>query len=169
MASEEQDEIEVNDDGNDSDDPDDLTFDVNNPTGKKVKRTRTQKSYKKKVEHKWTDDEIFNLIKAVEPQRSLWDFSSPEYKLPKDLVWEQVANAVSAEVNDCKAKWGNLRVTFNSNMNKYRAKKSGQSVDESYTVGWKFFKSMMFLEASKVSQSTKSTSSMELVYFLFAF
>lgn len=42
-------------------------------------------------------------------------------------------------------------------------KKSGQGTDESYTVTWKFFTAMMFLEATKVGQSTQSTSSMPLV------
>lgn len=135
-----------------------------------AKKTRPkQKSYKKKVERTWTDADIFSLIKEIEAQRTLWDFSTPEYKMPKETVWEEVAAAVSAQVNDCKAKWGNLRTTFNSNLAKYRKKKSGQSADDSFTVSWKFFKAMMFLEASKVSQSTQSTSSMQLVTLLFAF
>lgn len=159
MESEEHDENEAGDDD-----------DANDPNERKGKRARgKQKSYKKKVERQWTDDEILSLIKAIESQRALWDFSCPEYKLQKETVWEQVADTVSSTVNDCKAKWGNLRTTFNNNLTKYRAKKSGQGAEESYTVAWKFFTSMMFLEASKVSQSTQSTSSMELVTFLFAF
>lgn len=87
--------------------------------------------------------------------------------MPKEAVWVQVAEVVSAHVNECKAKWGNLRTTFNSNLAKYRSKKSGQGADDSYTVTWKFFKAMLFLEASKVGQSTQSITSMPLVIFVF--
>lgn len=142
---------------------------ASNQAGKKPKVTKQkQKSYKKKVESTWTDDEIYKLIKEIEAQRVLWDMGTPEYKLPKDTVWQQVADIVSASVNDCKGKWGNLRTTFNSNLSKYRKTKSGQGTDESCPITWKFFKAMMFLEANKVSQSTQSTSSMTLVFFLIA-
>lgn len=128
-----------------------------------------QKSYKRKVERSWTEEEILNLIKEVEMHPALWDFSCPEYKLPKDAVWQDVANILSASMDDCKGKWGNLRTTFNYNLAKYRKKKSGQGSDEIVTVSWKFFKSMMFLEASKVSQSTQSTSSLQLVILFLCF
>lgn len=140
-----------------------------NQAAKKPKVSRPkQKSYKKKVERTWTDDEIYRLIKEIEAQPVLWDMGIPEYKLPKDTVWQQVADVISASVNDCKGKWGNLRTTFNTNLSKYRKTKSGQGTDESCPITWKFFKAMMFLEASKVSQSTQSTSSMTLVTILIA-
>lgn len=129
---------------------------------KNSNKTR-QKSYKKKVERQWTDDDILKLIKEIEAHRVLWDFSDPRYKCSKEIVWQQVADAVSSNVNDCKGKWGNLRTSFNSNLVKYRKRKSGQGTDESFTVAWKFFQPMLFLEASKVGQATESTSNMHLV------
>lgn len=164
---ENDDELQFDDGDNEHLDPD---YNANNENQKspdgspKTKKPRQkQKSYKKKVERQWNDTDITNLIKEIETRRLLWDVGAPEYKLPKESLWQEVADTVSASVNDCKAKWGNLRVSFNSNLNKYRKKKSGQGTDESYTVTWKFFKAMMFLEASKLSQSTQSTSSMPLV------
>lgn len=116
----------------------------------------------------WSDDEKFKLIKAVEKRPCLWDKGLAEYKLPKLKVWEEVVSEMErsdVKLDDCKALWSNLHITFNTNMAKHRAKKSGQGTDESCTIVWKFFRAMLFLEACDVRQSTASTSSMILVNF----
>lgn len=122
-----------------------------------------QKSYKKKPMGDWPSEEIHTLIKEVQGRRVLYDSSMPENKLPKTDLWQEVADVIGTSVDDCKGKWGYLRTTFNYNMNKYRQKKSGQGTDESNTITWQYFKAMLFLEACKVSHSSQSTSSMELV------
>lgn len=120
------------------------------------------------MERNWSDEEIHLLLKEVESRRKLWDAGSELYKMPKDSEWDSVADAINTSPNDCKGKWANLRITFNNNMEKYRKKKSGQGA-EPVAITWKYFKAMMFLENNKVRQTTKSTTSMELVinYYYF--
>lgn len=135
-----------------------------NNKNEKLKPTKPkQKSYKKKPMREWPSEEIHNLIKEVQQRRVLYDSGMPENKLPKTDLWQEVADVIGTSVDDCKGKWGYLRTTFNYNLSKYRQKKSGQGTDESNTITWQYFKPMLFLEACKVSQSTQSTSSMELV------
>lgn len=138
------------------------------PTGSQVakKPKSKQKSYRKRVETAWSHENILKLIQEVEIRRSLWDAGCAEYKLPKESLWQEVADAIPASINDCKGKWTNLRTSFNSNLDKYRKKKSGQGTDESISISWKYFKPMIFLETNKVRQSTQSTTSMELVIIL---
>lgn len=124
-----------------------------------------RQNYVKKVEHDWSHEETLKLNSAVEERRVLWDFGMPQYKLPKSGAWKEVVDAIgsSTTVDDAKGKWMNLRITFKSNLAKYRAKKSGQGTSESVAIHWRYFKCMMFLEANDVQQSTESTSSFELV------
>lgn len=69
-------------------DPNYTTTDANDsPSQAKIPKTTKpvkQKSYKQKVERKWTDAEILNLIKEMQTRPVLWDMSRPAYKLPKD-------------------------------------------------------------------------------------
>lgn len=164
------------DEENDSVDNDDKEVDpdfqlggkANDSAAKKSKARPKQKSYKKKVERKWSDEDINKLIKEIETRPVLWNAGLPEYKLSKEIVWQEVADAIPAELNDCKGKWGNLRTTFNTNLAKLRQRKSGQGADETATISWKFFNAMMFMETTRINQSTSSTSSMELVMLSFA-
>lgn len=135
---------------------------IDSQLSKKSKRP-AQKSYKKKVERKWSEQDVTKLSTEIEPRRILWDMGSAEYKMPKESVWQEVADANSTSVNDCKGKWANLRTTFNVNLAKYRQKKSGQGTADSVAINWPYFKMMMFLEANKIQQSTQSTTSMPLV------
>ncbi|XP_046805743.1 uncharacterized protein LOC111685068 isoform X2 [Lucilia cuprina] len=121
------------------------------------KKRPKQKSYRKKVESVWTHDNIIRLIEEVEARRCLWDAGCPEYKLPKDMLWQEVADSVNMSFNDCKGKWANLRTTFNCNLEKLRKKKSGQRTDESFQIVWKYFKPVLFLEAAKESATTDAS------------
>lgn len=130
---------------------------------------RTAKKRKpRKVKHDWTDEQILRLITAVQERPSLWDAGATEYKLPKNDIWQEVADICGNFTrDDAKIKWGNLRVIFKQNMTKHRKKKSGQGTNESTAVVWRFFKAMLFLEAGDVNQSTQSTSSFKLVFLPF--
>lgn len=140
-----------------------LPFIDHSPTDSNAGKKPKQKSYRKKVETVWPDENITKLINEVEVRRSLWDAGCAEYKLPKDILWQEVSDAIPVSINDCKGKWSNLRTTFNYNLEKLRRKKSGQGADEHFQITWRYFKPMMFLERTKVCQATQSTSSMELV------
>lgn len=105
----------------------------------------------------WSQEEITKLIEAVEERRALCDKSLEEYKHPSLSAWEEVAETIGHGTPDeCKAKWTNLRVSFNVHLAKHRSKKSGQGTDESIKIVWKYFNSMLFLEAADVHQSTES-------------
>lgn len=127
-----------------------------------------KKSYKKKVESEWSQEDSYKLIKEVEARRVLWDAGCEEYRLPKPDEWQEIANALGRDsVNDCKGKWTNLRTTFKRKVAEIRIKKSGQGTDESYKTNWPYFKMMQFLEVNDELQATVSISSMQLVsYFV---
>lgn len=157
--------------GPDYDDSNDMDYAPSQSLTHSQVAKKPRKKYKQnraKVTVDWSDELKSTLIKAIEERRCLWDKNSPEYKMNKAASWQEVADIFGREdinVDECKAQWGNLRVTFNTNLGKYRHKKSGQGASESVDIVWKHFKSMMFLEASNVRQSTESTSSMTLVIF----
>lgn len=133
-------------------------------------KTRNRKSTagERKIQHEWKHEEIVSLIAAVEKRRGLWDVGSDEYKLSKLDGWREVCDEIGLGIDskEAKLKWSSLRVTFKVNLANYRKKKSGQGADDSITVTWRYFQQMLFLEANDVSQSTESTSTMELVICL---
>lgn len=126
--------------------------------------TRTKKRAKKvvkKVEAAWNDAVTFDLIAAVEKRPVIWDFGSSEYKMAKSDAWREVAEVLEGkfEWEECKAKWSNLQISFNTNLAKSRKTKSGQGTTDN-TVQWRFFKAMYFIAANDARQSTASTSNL---------
>ncbi|KNC23375.1 hypothetical protein FF38_00883 [Lucilia cuprina] len=47
-------------------------------------------------ETSWSHENILKLIQEVETRRSLWDVGYAEYKLHKDNLWQEVADAIPA-------------------------------------------------------------------------
>ncbi|XP_065361480.1 uncharacterized protein LOC135955107 [Calliphora vicina] len=126
------------------------------------KTRRKKKSYRKKVESVWTHKDIMKLIEEVKGRRSLWDVGCAEYKLPKENLWQEVADSIPVSINDCKGKWANIRITFNRNLQKLQRKESGQGADEEFQIAWRYFKPMMFLETTKIRHDTESISTMQV-------
>lgn len=174
-------------DGGEYDDPNDVDFvpiklelltrNSESPSELQVS-IKPRKAYKQKrpkVAGVFTNDDNVKLIKAVEDRPILWDSSATVYsKLTKAEAWQEISEIVGHSSDACKARWGNLRVTFKTNITKYHRKKSGQATGESVDIVWKHFKSMLFLETSDVRTATESTSSMSLTnteysYFLLHF
>lgn len=122
----------------------------------------------KKVEAAWNDDVTFVLIAAVEKRPVIWDFGSYEYKTSKTDAWLEVAEVLEGkfEWEECKAKWSNLRISFNTNLAKSRKTKSGQGTADN-TVQWRFFKAMYFIANNDARQSTASTSNLIIVSLKF--
>ena len=56
----------------------------------KMRHVRKTTAGRRKIQHQWTDAQIFQLITAVEKRRCLWDLGSPEYKLAKLDGWREV-------------------------------------------------------------------------------
>lgn len=128
-----------------------------------------QKSYRKKVESDWSHENTIKLIAEVKKRRCLWDTGCEAYKLPKENVWQEVADAIPTSFNDCKGKWANLRTTFNSNLHKLRKKQSDHGTDEEPDIHWRYFKPMLFLETIKAPKTMQSSSSTQLVRIVFGF
>lgn len=125
-------------------------------TKAKPKRKATSRKKERKLSYNWKEPETTRLIALVEQRRTLWDLASPEYKLQKNEGWREVAAelGIGIDENEAKVKWQNLRVTFRANV----AKRN------STPIIWRFFKEMLFLEASEIALSSQSTSSLDLVY-----
>lgn len=111
-------------------------------TNKKCNRQRP------KVLYNWKHKDILKLIAIVEKQRHLWDKDIPKYKQPKGPTWEKIsAVMVHVTPDECKAKWTNLRVSFNINLSKYRRSlRDGKGPDSHKFIAWKYFIPMFFLE-----------------------
>ena len=131
----------------------------------KILSVSTTKRKPRKVERQWKHEEIVNLIFHVEQRPALWIAGHPDYKLVRLDTWTEIGKLVGVEItaNDAKVKWFSLRTTFNTNLRKVRASKSGQSPNDLFRPTWQYFHQLLFLEASVVQQSTQSTSSMTLV------
>lgn len=154
--------------------------DDNNDNYQRHKTDKKQHSshnrYRPKVLHNWTSRDILKLIAAVEKRRHLWDKNLPDYKLPKASTWQEISDGMMVEVtpDECKAKWTNLRVSFNMNLAKYRnLLGSHQDPGESkMRISWKYFVPMFFLEKFAELQppnESSSTTTMSLVNILFIF
>lgn len=136
----------------------------------------TNKSTKrsvKKVLAEWDDESILKLISAVEMHECLWNAGVKEYrnKSHRDDAWKDVFNNFGEKytVDELSAKWANLRIQFKSYAAKFRKTKSGQGTGENQ-VHWRFFKSMLFIEAAERDQSTYSESNLvSKIWILFNF
>lgn len=132
---------------------------------KEIEGKKSKKIYKQirpKVNGEWSHEDIVKLITAVEQRPTLWDISSPQYKLPKTVAWQEIADSFGERTADeCKAKWSNLRVTFKTNLSKSKRQKSGAAAGG--FIVWKYFNSMMFLDVNETSQTTESISSMVIL------
>lgn len=147
----------------------DIGVDLVPASQSKPNRQRKSTAGTRKVTYSWSEEEIFRLISSVEQHRGLWDVSAAEYKLSKLDAWRIVADELAingVDSTEAKMKWLSLRTTFMTNLAALRKKKSGQGANESHNVSWKFFKSMMFLEANNLEQSTSSTSTLHLVILI---
>lgn len=81
---------------------------------------KLRKNYNKRVERKWEKEDTLKLIQEVEARPLLWDVGAAELKLPKEHLWEEVAAALNANLNDCKGNRGNLRTSFNVKLAAYQ-------------------------------------------------
>lgn len=107
------------------------------------KNTKNRKRLRARVQDEWDSDEIVNLISAVEERPALWDQSHADHKQPSALAWREVADVMAVKSPDeCKAKWTNLRVTFNINLTKHRRTQS--------EIHWAYFEHMQFLRPANV-------------------
>ncbi|XP_017483999.1 PREDICTED: uncharacterized protein LOC108372745 [Rhagoletis zephyria] len=65
----------------------------------------------------WTTEDTLTLISAVESHPCVWEYSSPEYKdrQKRDSAWRNIAESFgSRNVEECKAKWANIKTAYNS-------------------------------------------------------
>lgn len=116
--------------------------------GQIVKRPN-QKSYKKRVEYDWSEEDSLKLIRAIETRPEIWDLGSEKYKLPKRIAWQEVARSISRNsISDCQGKWGNLRTTFKRKISENR----GKNIADNVNIKWPYFKAMQFLELGEVRQ-----------------
>ncbi|XP_032593310.1 uncharacterized protein LOC116805454 [Drosophila grimshawi] len=94
----------------------------------------------RKIEKDYTPNDIKLLIKLVEPRTILWDPNHIDYKDRKlrESEFQIIADEMDRTVDDCKAKWENLRAQYR-----------GCHVREvrNSAVKWKYFECMNFLRS----------------------
>lgn len=128
---------------------------------------KRKKSHRRRVERLWSTTDIMTLIREVEARSILWYIGSDEYKLPKEHVWQEVADTIPASIDQCKGKWTNLRISFNTYVKKYRLERTFEGPNQAGKTIWKFFEPMRFLETYKANQSIDSSSNYIVSIFCF--
>lgn len=139
-------------------------------TSKKVKTKKSNRP-SRKIGLTWSEQDESRLILAVQKQRPLWDCSVPEYKLAhvKLDCWEVVAEELDMVGNfsEARTKWNSMRSNFKVFLGKHRNKKSGQGADEGKNLKYPHFNELLFIESAEIEQSTKSTSTLDKVIYIF--
>lgn len=113
-----------------------------------------------RVEATWDAVDVYPFISAVEQRPSIWDFSCSDYSLTniREAAWRSVAAEIGRDVNDCKAKWKNLRTTQRKTKKNLETK-SGQATENRQPT-WEFWNAMMFVNANESANNTMSESNL---------
>lgn len=128
-------------------------------------KTSTPEIKKRKRLHvvsPWTTEDTLTLISAVESHPCVWEYSSPEYKdrQKRDSAWRNIAESFgSRNVEECKAKWANIKTAYNSVKKKVTSTKSGQGVSEK--PHWPFWSAMSFYFRHDCAKTTESVTNIE--------
>ncbi|XP_049306208.1 uncharacterized protein LOC125776711 [Bactrocera dorsalis] len=121
--------------------------------------TPDKKRKRFKVTMAWSSEDVFNLIEIMEKHPCLWEYSSSDYKnrQKRENAWREVAaNCHGRSVDECKAKWANVKTAYNNTKNKLQAK-SGQSASSSQP-HWQFWTAMQFYHNHDKEKTTSSVS-----------
>lgn len=122
------------------------------PNFKNVKKSATRP--KPKVTMKWHNEDIHALIQAIEQQPSIWDLSSADNKnlTKRESAWNVIFKELDMRygINECKAKWTNLKTTYRFKKNAMMALKSGQGTEPV----WIFWNDMQFVTESESANYT---------------
>ena len=139
----------------------------------KIIKKKNCKRPSRKIEFTWSEKEESKLILAVQKQRPLWDCSVPEYKLAHKKLdcWQVVAEELEMDINfsEARKKWNSMRSNFKVFLGKNRNKKSGQGADECKNIKYPHYNELLFIESAEVEQSTKTTSTLDMVIFFTPF
>lgn len=110
----------------------------------------------------WTQENVLKLIEVIEMNSCIWEYSSGDYKnrQHKDDAWREVQRSIIVHsVDECKAKWNNIKISYNSIKKKY-ATKSGQGVSEKPQ--WPFWSAMKFYYNHDCAKSRTTESNLRL-------
>ncbi|XP_037822876.1 uncharacterized protein LOC119612766 [Lucilia sericata] len=122
-----------------------------------------KKKKKPSVTSSWTYSSINGLIQAVEEHPCVWEYSIPDYKdrNKREQAWRDIKeNCPGHTVEDCKAKWANVKTAF-QNVKKKNKAKSGQGA-ENIQPHWPHWTAMQFYNQHYTSKSSSSVSTLDV-------
>ncbi|CAN7945776.1 unnamed protein product [Ixodes pacificus] len=115
-----------------------------------------------------SDEATFHLLSLVEQYPCLWDTGSADYSKTnlKTSVWEHIGMEMMERfpqfgpysADSLKLLLKNKRRTFREEKKKILQTKSGQPSDDVYIGKWKFYRAMLFLDASDVNPGKRTCS-----------
>ncbi|XP_005181880.2 uncharacterized protein LOC109613149 [Musca domestica] len=111
----------------------------------------------------WTYTAIQELIQAVEQHPCVWQYSSTEYKdrNKREQAWREIEKMCTGHtVEDCKAKWCNIKTAF-QNVKKKLKSKSGQGAENTIP-HWPHWSAMQFYNDHSVSKMSSTVSTLDL-------
>lgn len=123
-------------------------------------RVNKRKRNRVVLNHKWIEEEIRNLIDAVESRPPLWDTLNAQYKnrSAKDLLWKEISESVFKDEiphNEIHTKWDNLRVQFNRCDIDIQSTKSGQGAENKKK--WLYYDALSFIKNNTASTGVLQT------------
>lgn len=136
-----------------------------NAGGLTERATSTPQKHKRKRPHittTWSTEDVMSLITLIEKHSCLWEYSSVDYKnrQKRENAWRDVATkCLGHDVDECKAKWANVKSAYNNTKKKSMAK-SGQGASSSIP-HWPFWTAMQFYHNHAREKTTSSVSSLD--------
>ncbi|XP_065361832.1 uncharacterized protein LOC135955409 [Calliphora vicina] len=106
----------------------------------------------------------FKLIAEVRKRPELWCIKSKAYKprLALQKIWEDLAQAMGAEVDDCKLKWTRLLNGYRVEVKKLELRIKEDKLNGSYNPKKEYRSKWIFYERMKFCNNFKNPSLMEL-------
>ncbi|XP_060655825.1 uncharacterized protein LOC132791061 [Drosophila nasuta] len=124
----------------------------------RIEKTKSKRA--RKSGERWSDEEIFQLIRLVENRPHLWDFTNPEYKnrSKREVAWEEIGNHLRFPKAEVCNKWNLLRQQFRNAFGKVQATKSGQAAAARKPPN-KYYRALHFMQPILKVDSGSRTSS----------
>lgn len=124
----------------------------------KSKRSRP----KPKVTGEWAKDDVLLLIQRVEQQPCIWDYSLRDHKNLnlRDSAWRNIVMQFGDRytVNDCKAKWTNVKTAYQRTRTNYLKTTSGQATSGALP-HWPYWSAMQFVGTNEATNTISSDAS----------
>ncbi|XP_018576045.1 uncharacterized protein LOC108914678 [Anoplophora glabripennis] len=106
----------------------------------------------------WSKQEVFSLIHLWKLHPELWDVKNKEYrnKTKKQAALRAIAAELRTPEKEIYRKFHNLRTQFHQEMRRIKARRNGDTTEDTYRTSWKYFDAMTFIMDHSIPRSVKN-------------